>query len=158
MYTLTQIPQSGIQGARRARNAHARNNVDERVRNFAQEFQATLAGGGGDERDVREAFTSAILAELDGFLGRQVADNEAVDAGGFAVLYELLFTVGEDGVVVAHEEDGDGEALRACINDDFEGSGYGNAVEEGDGVSLLDGGAVGDGVGERETELDEVWG
>lgn len=116
-----------------------------------------VAGGGGDQRDVGEAFLGARGAEFDGFLWRQVTDDEAVDAVGFAVDYEAGFAVGEDRVVVAHEEDGDGKAFGAGGAHDGEGGGDGDAIEEGNGVGFLDSGAVGNGVGEGEANLNDVW-
>jgi hypothetical protein len=86
----------------------------------------------------------------------EVADDEAVDAGGVRVFGEALLAVGAHGVVVAHEQDGGLEAASAGFTDHGEGRLGRHAVLERDRVGLLDGRAVGDGVGEWCAELDDV--
>lgn len=73
----------------------------------------------------------AELAEGDGFLGRKVDNNEAIDVSGFAVLQQTLLAVAQQRVVVAHDEDGSLEALAAGSLDDLEGRADGDAMAEG---------------------------
>lgn len=157
MDPLTEIPEASIECPCRTGDPHARYNIYERVCDSAQQLQPSGTRGWRDQWDVAHSLLSAALTEADGLLGREIADNEAVNAGRLAVLYKLLVAVCQDGVVVAHEEDGDLEALGAGIADNGEGCGDRNTVEEGDSIGLLDSRSVGDWVGEWETELDEVW-
>ena len=75
---------------------------------------------------------AAELAEGNGFLRGQVNKNEAIDARGLAVGQEALFAIAEEGVVVAHDEDGGFEASVAGGLDHGEGGGDGYAIVEGD--------------------------
>ena len=97
-----------------------------------------------------------MTSEADGLLRRQVDHDEAVDAGGLAVLEHLLLAVCQERVVVAHQHDGSLEALCSCVPDHLQADLCGGAILEGDGVCCLDGRAVRNGVCEGDSELDHV--
>lgn len=108
--TLDQVADARWQAAGGTSDAHARNDVDEGVGKLAENLHAGVRGEGGNERDVGQAALVAELAEGNGLFGGKVDDDEAVDAGGLAVGQEALLAVAEEGVIVAHDEDGDLEA------------------------------------------------
>ena len=138
-------------------DAHARDNVDERVRKGAQELHTLVAGAWSDQRNVGKSTLGAEVAESNSLFWWEIDDNETVDTGLFAVGEETLLAVLKDWVVVSHEEDWDGKTLLAGIADVLQEVADVDAVLESDGVGLLNGWAVGDWVGEWNTELNDVW-
>ena len=73
----------------------------------------------------------APLAERDGLLGGQVNDDEPINASLVAVLHKALLSVAEQGVVVAHEQDGGAHAELAGIADHLQGRLDRDAILEG---------------------------
>jgi hypothetical protein len=90
-----------------------------------------------------------------GFLGREIDDEEAVDAGGGSGLGEAVEAVFEEGVVVAEEHDGD-VGLGAETGGHLQGFGERHAGVERALGGFLDDGAVGGGVGEGDAEFEDV--
>lgn len=136
----------GIQGTQGTGDTLARDDVDEGVGEGTQKFHAGVGRGGGDQRNIRQTTTATEIAEGDGLLGRQVADDEAADTGGLAVGQQSFLAIAQEGVVVAHQEHGDGQALSTGIFDHLESGPDCDAVGEGDGVGGLNGRAIGDGI------------
>ncbi|KAI3484929.1 hypothetical protein L1887_51984 [Cichorium endivia] len=151
-----EVGQGGGDGGGGAGGAHLGDDVDERVCERGEVLDALGRGGRGDERHVREAVLGAGASEVDGLLGRQVDDDEAVGTGSLGILNRLVLSVGERWVVVAHEQNGGLEALGACLTDVVEALGVADALLQRDLVALLDGGAVSLGIGEGDAELDDV--
>ena len=88
-----------------------------------------------------------------GFVERQVGDDEGFHAGRGGAREEPLGAEGEHGVQVGEQHEGSGGAVRRGEPQDVVGRDPGG--ERGVG-RLLHHGAVGDGVGERDAELDDV--
>ena len=130
--------------------------VDEAVGVVVDEADAVVGGLGGDEHDDAEVVLvgdGLHLSEV--VVEGEVGDDHAGDAGFGAALAEGLDAVVEDGVEVAHENQGD-------VDVDLDGFqlveelGKGHAVLEGLRGGCLDDGAVGEGVAEGDADLDEV--
>lgn len=138
-------------------DAHAGDNVNERVRKGAQELHALLAGAWSNQRNVGKSTLGAEVAESNSLFWWEINDDETVDTGLLAVGEQTLLAVLKNWVVVSHEEDWDGQALLAGIADVLQEVADVNAVLESDGVGLLDGWAIGNWVGEWNTELNDVW-
>mmetsp|Transcript_21358 Transcript_21358/g.43101 ORF Transcript_21358/g.43101 Transcript_21358/m.43101 type:complete len:292 (+) Transcript_21358:1229-2104(+) len=139
-----------------ARDAGDGDAVQERRCALGEVFDALVRTGGGDERDVGQIVLLAGGRELDALLGWKVHDDEPVGSGlrGFGA--ELLDSVLEEGVVVSHEDDGDGKALLTGLLDHLEALGdLGGAALDGNLVGVLDGGAVGLGVGVGDSKLND---
>mmetsp|Transcript_77059 Transcript_77059/g.186176 ORF Transcript_77059/g.186176 Transcript_77059/m.186176 type:complete len:322 (+) Transcript_77059:1068-2033(+) len=96
----------------RARAGHARerDDVQEGGGHRGQLLDALVGRGRRDQRHVGEAALVRGLDEGHALLGRQVDHDEAVDAARDRVVHQLIEPVHEEGVVVAHENDGHGDA------------------------------------------------
>mmetsp|Transcript_13499 Transcript_13499/g.30580 ORF Transcript_13499/g.30580 Transcript_13499/m.30580 type:complete len:423 (+) Transcript_13499:890-2158(+) len=147
-------------GERRTRAGHSRQRdaIEEGAGALGQLLDAVVGGGRREQRDVREARRGAEVHKLLALLGRKVDDDEAVHAGGLAVVHQLLEPVREEWVVVPHQDDRHRQPLGACL------LGHLEAVRQRDGlvaverdlVRPLDGRPVGERVGERHAQLDDV--
>jgi hypothetical protein len=82
--------------------------------------------------------------------------DEAIDAGSLAVLEDLVLTVAEYGVVVAHEHDGSTQTSFPCISNHLDCGDDVDAVLQSLCVCFLDGRAVCNGVGEGHAEFDDI--
>ena len=138
-----------------AGDAFARDIVDEAAGGFRDEFHAGGGRGGGDEADGEQAVGFGEFGVAGGFVGGEVEDQEAVGAGCGGVGVEAVEAVDIDGVQVGEEDDGD---LRggADFFDGCEDAGDGGACGEGAAGGGLDGGPVGEGVGKRDAEFENV--
>ena len=76
--------------------------------------------------------TGADLAESNGLLWWQINNDESVGAGLLCVCDRTLFSVGENRVVVTHEDDRCLQALLACFAHVLETVGVVDTVGEGD--------------------------
>mmetsp|Transcript_18585 Transcript_18585/g.74182 ORF Transcript_18585/g.74182 Transcript_18585/m.74182 type:complete len:620 (+) Transcript_18585:561-2420(+) len=150
-------------GRRAARDAEHRDAVHHgtaRLRGgFGERAHARVRRRRRDHRDVPEPDVRACLEHTfqRRLFGRQVDDDEAVNARGFRVGRELLEAVRAERVVVAHQQDRDRQAVRfARCADRLEAVAEADALLQRDFVALLDRRAVGHGVRERHAELDHV--
>mmetsp|Transcript_32294 Transcript_32294/g.111661 ORF Transcript_32294/g.111661 Transcript_32294/m.111661 type:complete len:364 (-) Transcript_32294:38-1129(-) len=149
------------QRAAAARDARDGDAVEHRLRPRGGQGEVAHArvrrrrGHEGREAEVR-LFESLEHALEQGLLRGQVDDDEAIDTGGDRVGGELVEAVGAERVVVAHEDDGHGEAQLAGFRDGLEAALQAKALFERNLVADLDRGAVGHGVREGHAELDDV--
>ena len=95
-------------------------------------------------------------AELGVFLGRQVDDDQAIDAGRERIADERVDAVDVDRVVVAHQHDRRGVVGLAELGDHRQGLVERLAGLERALAGRLDARPVGHRIGERHSELDEV--
>ncbi len=112
--------------------------------------------GGRDEEDERPIRCPRGGFEIARLFHGQIGDDEAVHAGGGRVGDESIEPIGEDGVVVAHQQERLGETARAEARRDLEAATHGRSRFERRLGRVLDGGAVGERVGEGHAQLDEV--
>mmetsp|Transcript_12442 Transcript_12442/g.29425 ORF Transcript_12442/g.29425 Transcript_12442/m.29425 type:complete len:608 (-) Transcript_12442:233-2056(-) len=130
--------------------------VDERRGRFGQVLDAIVRRGRGDEGDVGKAVLAAGGGQLGPLLGGQIDDDEAVGSLLLGLRAQIFQAELEEGVVVPHEDDGDGQAHVAGLLHHGEAGGYlRRSSLDGDLVGLLDGGAVGLRVGVRDAQLDD---
>ena len=92
-------------GRRRAGDAGDRDVVDEARRVGEHGGQALVVGRRRRQADEVEPGLERRQAELLVLLGRQVDDDQAVDAGGLGVGEEAVDAVDVDRIVVAHQHD-----------------------------------------------------
>ena len=119
------------------------------------ELDAVRSAGGRGEEDGVEA-----VAMHGGDVGFRLFDagvdeEAAIDAGGGRVGGEAFEAVAQDGVEISEEQEGNfGGGANAA--GDFEDGREGGTRFEGAFAAALDDGAIGDGVAERDAELDEI--
>mmetsp|Transcript_27463 Transcript_27463/g.81820 ORF Transcript_27463/g.81820 Transcript_27463/m.81820 type:complete len:237 (+) Transcript_27463:1031-1741(+) len=140
----------------RACDAQHADDVDEAVGDLGRLLHALGGARRPHDRDEADVVLHAQHVVLVGLLRGQVHDDEAVHAAGVAVRHDFVHAVLQEVVVVAHEDHGHDQPLRARRLHVREAVGEGGLVQQGDARGLLDGGAVGQGVGERHAELDDV--
>ena len=137
-------------------NGSRADHVDEAIGILVDEADALVAGLRRDEHNDTE-----VVAVGDGFydvlvvIERQVGYNHAADAALDTTLTKRLDAVVEDGIQVAHEDEGNLDV----VLDDFqlgEEFGKSHAVLKGLSGSTLYDRAVGKWVAERNADLDEV--
>mmetsp|Transcript_16550 Transcript_16550/g.30032 ORF Transcript_16550/g.30032 Transcript_16550/m.30032 type:complete len:523 (+) Transcript_16550:478-2046(+) len=140
-------------GAGDARGGYA---VDEGGGGLGEVSDALIGGGGGDEGDVGEAVLVAGFGEVGTLFWREVDDDESVGSVLLGLLAHVLDPELEEGVVVPHENDGDGEALGSRLLDHSEACGhFGGSGLDGDLICLLDGCAVGLGIRVWNAEFND---
>ena len=118
-------------------------------------FHAVRAGGGGDEEDDLDVGALQRGAQRAGFLGRQIHDEQAVDAGGVGGLGETLEAVLKEGIVVAEEQDRN-VGLPPEPRGHLQRLGERHAGLERAPGGFLDDRAVGGGVGKRDAQFEDV--
>lgn len=96
------------------------------------------------------------LAEGDGLLGWQIANDEAIDAGVLAVVQQGLLAVCAQRVVVAHEQNRRLQPSLAGIANHLEGAREGDAILKCDLVTVSEGQAE-DGGGVDSLTVLDVW-
>ena len=139
-----------------ASDGGTRYHVDEAVGVLVDEADAVVAGLWRDEHDDAEVVAIGdglddVLVVVEG----EVGDDHAANTGVDARLTEGFDAVVEDGIEIAHEDEGN----LCLVLDGFqlgEEFGEGHAVFEGLSGGTLDDGAVGQGVAEWDADLDEV--
>jgi hypothetical protein len=99
---------------------------------------------------------AAEVPEAQSLLRRQIDHDEAVGARLLRVLQHALLAVAQQRVVVAHEQHRRLEAALPGVADHLQHILGVDAVLERLRVGRLDGGAVGDGVGEGHAHFDDV--
>src|SRR4051794_23156083 len=139
-------------GALPRRPGH-RDRVDEPARLGADVLEAVVRGGRRDERHERDPGRVAGLAHLSGLLEGQVGHDQAAGAGGGQRPGEHLRAPGQHEVRVEHDHDR--EAL-AEPGADLQDAGDRRARPQRHGARGVDDRPVGQRVGERYAELDEV--
>ena len=98
-------------------DAPASNTVDKAFGDIGDEFHARVIGRGRVDEDrcqVARTHRSKVLAS---FLGRQVGNNRAIDACTGHALGEGIDAVGEEDVVVGHEQERNVEAAGAFFGE-----------------------------------------
>ena len=139
-----------------SRHGGRRHHVDEASRvpvDFAHPFVARL--GRDEHHHVQAVAFGRGLVVLAVFAQGQVGDDEAVDAARPAVLAEGFEAELEDGVEVAHQQQGN--VYRAAdVGQLVEEAAQGHTIAQGGGGGLLDDGAVGQGVTEGGAYFDYV--
>ena len=100
-------------GRRGAGDAGDRDVIDEARGVLQHRGQALVVGGGGGEPDEGDAGLERRQAKLLVLLGRQIDDDQPVDAGGFRVLEETIDAIDIDRIVITHEHDRRGVILLA---------------------------------------------
>ena len=133
---------------------HARDWVECRLGRLRDALSAARRRGERHEAEV--VGSSGRRHDAPRLLAWKVDDDEAVHAGRLGRLARLLDAGGEEGVVVAHHQHGDGEALGARLLAVLEHVLVLHAVLERDDARSLNDGAIGHGVGEWHAELDDV--
>ena len=111
--------------------------------------------GGGDETDVFEFGGLGEFFVGAGFVGWQVEDEDAIGTGHRGIVMEGFEAVGVNGIEVSEEHDGDFGMLAEILHQ-LEGVLCRGAGIEGTLSSALDDGAVGEGVGEGNSEFDDI--
>jgi len=136
-------------------DAFARDVVDEPFGRGSQFRDAVGRSGRGDQADVAEGSALGELAVEDGFVGREIEEQDPVGPGRGGVLVELRESVAVDRIEVGEEHHGSLRAFAEAADQvedlvsrrpGFEGAVGGHLVDD----------AVGQGVGERQAELDDV--
>ena len=139
-----------------SRHGGRRHHVDEASRvpiYLAHPFVARL--GRDEHHHVQAVAFGRGLVVLAVFAQGQVGDDEAVDAARPAVLAEGFEAELEDGVEVAHQQQGN--VYRAAdVGQLVEEAAQAHAAPQGGGGGLLDDGAVGQGVAEGDAYLNHV--
>mmetsp|Transcript_14468 Transcript_14468/g.31799 ORF Transcript_14468/g.31799 Transcript_14468/m.31799 type:complete len:665 (+) Transcript_14468:311-2305(+) len=139
-----------------ARHSRARHAVQERAGGVDEELDPLVRGGGRDEGDETDPLLLASPGERLALLRGKIHDDEAVRTRGFGRLRKGLEAVLVERVVVAHEDDGDGEAPATGLRDHREALiQFGRAAGDGDLVRLLDRRAVRLGVRVRNSQFDD---
>ena len=123
-----------------------RDEVEPAVGVRGAERDPLVGRGGGDELDPRH-----VVVLLD----REVDDDRARRAGLARVGDEALVAVGLEDRGVGHRDERDVDA-RARVRDALEALGRAHAAREGALGGALDRRALGERVGERDAELDDV--
>ena len=72
----------------------------------------------------------AVIPELDGLFWGQIDHDEAIDACVSRVLHQSLLAIAQCGVVVAHEQDWDGETSLSSLSDHVQAVYCRNAILE----------------------------
>lgn len=98
----------------------------------------------------------ADVSEFESLLWWEIDHDIAVGARSPGVNDRLLLAIRNEGVVVAHKDDGCFQALCTRLSNVFETVLIVDVVLDGDGVGPLNYGSVGDGIGEGHTELDDI--
>lgn len=144
----------GGQGGALAGDAGDGEVVDEAGGEVGDFLAAVRGGRGGDEEAGVEAARLDDGAEALGFGGREVGEDEAIEASGFEAFGERVHADFEGDGERDHRDERDVDVLADgadCIENGVELDAFG----EGFGEGFLDDGAVGDGVGEGDADFDE---
>ena len=150
---LLQIRRQSRSGTGNARDGDA---VDEGTGRFGQVLDASIGGGGSDEGDIGKTVLAAGGGQLGALLGGEIDDDESIGAVLLGLRAEIFQSVLEEGVVVAHEDDGDGQAhIAGLLHHGEAGGNLGRSPLDGNLVGVLDGGSVGLRVGVRDAQLDD---
>ena len=94
--------------------------------------------------------------DLTRLLGGEIGDDEADDARLGRVLDKSLDPVGQDRVEVAHEEQRHFHAAGPQLHGHLQTAGHRHPLPERQVRGPLDGGSVGQGVGEGDAQLHQV--
>ena len=137
----------------RARDAEARDQVNESARALHRAGQALGAGGRRDEADRGEPTLRYAPLERGVGAGREVGEQQPRGSGGMSVGEEPLDPVREHRIHIGHDDDGDVERR---LVDLLEHARRGHALVERRLGGALDRDPVGQGVGERDADLDQV--
>jgi len=145
-----------VEGLLGAGDGGRRDHVDEAVGVLVDEADAFFAGLGRDEHD-----DSKVVAVGDGLdevlviVERQVGDNHAADATLDTTLTKGLDAVVENGIEIAHEDDGD---VHVVLDGLQLGEKFGkrHTIFEGLSGGALDNGTIGQRVAEGDADLDEI--
>ena len=137
------------------RDTRARDEI-EKTRGDGGDFGEALVGGGGrGEENAIEILGGEDAAVVVGLFGREIGDEDAVGASGCGGGGEFFQAHLENGIVVAEEDEGDFAGF-ADFTDEIEDFGEGGTGFKGAFGGALDGGAIGEGVAERDAEFDDV--
>lgn len=100
--------------------------------------------------------TRAEVPESDSLFWREVHHNKTIDTGRFRILHHPLFTIGQQRVVVTHEQHRRLETFSSCTLDHVQGGCDRDAILQSLCVGLLYGRAVRNGICEGKTKFDEI--
>src|SRR5437764_560827 len=93
-------------GRREPRRGYAASEVDEGVGDRRDAVHAGIGARRRDQRNEAEVVGATAGDEASGLLRREVDDDEAVDARILRLAHGGALANREDGIVVAHEENG----------------------------------------------------
>mmetsp|Transcript_6582 Transcript_6582/g.15700 ORF Transcript_6582/g.15700 Transcript_6582/m.15700 type:complete len:599 (-) Transcript_6582:87-1883(-) len=130
--------------------------VDEAGRHGRQALDPLRGAGGGDHGHDAQIMGVAVVQELAGLLGGQVHNNEPVRAGRRTLLADPLQAMGQEVVVVPHENDRHRHPLRPRFLHQLQAPPQVHPLLQRLLRGLLDGGPVGHGVREWDSQFDDV--
>ncbi len=139
-----------------AGDAGDRDVIDETRRTCQHCRQAGVVGGRRGQIDHVDIVGSRRAAQLGGFLGRQVDDDQAVDPGRSGVVAEALGAVSIDRVVIAHQDHRRIRVLLAEFRHHLQRAGQGGAVLQSTLGGQLDHRPVGHRIGEGQAQFDQI--
>ena len=145
-----------VVGRRRAGDAGDRDVVDEARGVGEHRRQPLVVSRGRGKTNEVEAGLERRQAELVVLLGRQVHDDQPVDAGRERVGEEAVDAVDVDRIVVAHQHDRRGVVALAEFAHQRDGAFHVLSGLERAHARGLDRRAVGHRIGERHADLDHV--
>ena len=143
-------------GHGRTRDAGDGDVIDEARRIREHGGQALVVGRRRRQADKIHPGLERRQAQLLVLLGRQVNDDESVDAGGFRIPEKAVDAINVDRVVVSHEHQRRRIVGLAKRAGDFERLAHGLPGLERALRRHLDRRPVGHGIGERHAELDQI--
>ena len=117
---------------------------------------ARVRGGRRAQADEVDAGRAGRIAKVVVFLGRNVDDDEAIDAGSRRVSQEALDAVAENRIEIAHQENRRGRVAGAEFRHHVERGAHSLAALERPQAGHLHRSAVGHGVRERQTQFDDI--
>ena len=146
----------GVVRQSRAGDARKRHIIDEAGSVFEHLGKPPVVGRGRGEADEIQARVARRDAQLGVLLGRQVDDNQPVDARSPGVGQKPFDSIDIDRVVIAHQNDGRRLVARAEVLDELERLPERRSAFERPKPRCLDRRAVGHRVGEGHADLDHV--
>ena len=94
--------------------------------------------------------------QLGRLLGREIGDDQPIDAGVDSIAHEVWQAVLEERVEVAHQHERRLDAVRPELPDGVDARLDGDTLLQGVKARLLDGGTIGDGIAEGDTDFQQV--
>src|SRR6266700_514895 len=142
-----------------SRNTGQRDTVDKGSGTCGGEFSNrsdTFVGCcGWDQEDERESVLLRCQSQWYRLFGGQIRNDEGAGAVVCRVLAEAFNAIGHDGIIVAHQDQGN-VALSRYLAGNLQTAFDGHTAFEGNVASMLNGRAIGERVAEGHTQLDDV--
>mmetsp|Transcript_53020 Transcript_53020/g.148809 ORF Transcript_53020/g.148809 Transcript_53020/m.148809 type:complete len:565 (+) Transcript_53020:627-2321(+) len=139
-----------------AGDAQHANDIDEGVGELRRNLHALIRACRRDDRHEAQAVLDTLRVEVTRLLCWEVDDDEAIDALRGGLLAGAVKAVLQEVVVVAHHHQGDDQTLLPGLLHEAEAVLQRSVLQERQARRLLDGRAVGQGIGEGNAQLDDV--